>query len=70
MEALLLIGLLYFGFCVSDDTQEEVVEVAETVEDVAIATRPISKDAVNVSEVMALAEVLEAMADLQKEGGN
>jgi hypothetical protein len=70
MEALLLIGLLYFGFCVSDDTQEEVVEVAETVEDVAIATRPISKDAVNVSEVMALAEVLEAMADLQKEGEN
>lgn len=70
MEALLLIGLLYFGFCVSDDTQEEVVEVAETVEDVAIATRPISKDAVNISEVMALAEALEAMADLQKEGGS
>lgn len=70
MEALLLIGLLYFGFCVSDDKQEEVVEVAETVEDVAIATRPISKDAVNVSEVMALAEALEAMADLQKEGGS
>ena len=70
MEALLLIGLLYFGFCVSDDTQEEVVEVAETVEEVAIATQPISREAVNVSEVMALAEVLEAMADLQKDGRN
>jgi len=67
MEALVLIGLLYFGFCVSDDTQEEVVEVAETVEEVAIATHPISAEAVDVGEVMAIAEVLTKITKIQKD---
>jgi hypothetical protein len=53
----LVIGLLYFALC-----NEEVVE-----EEVVVTEAKIPKEAVNVEEVMAIAEVLTKISKIQKD---
>jgi len=56
----LVIGLLYFALC-----NEEVVEVVE--EEVVVTEAKIPDEAVNVEEVMAIAEVLTKISKIQKD---
>jgi len=53
----LVIGLLYFALC-----NEEVVE-----EEVVVTPATIPEQAVNVEEVMAIAEVLTKISKIQKD---
>ena len=53
----LVIGLLYFALC-----NEEVVE-----EEVVVTEAKTPKEAVNVEEVMAIAEVLTKISKIQKD---
>jgi hypothetical protein len=53
----LVIGLLYFALC-----NEEVVE-----EEVVVTPATIPEEAVNVEEVMAIAEVLTKISKIQKD---
>jgi len=53
----LVIGLLYFALC-----NEEVVE-----EEVVVTEAKIPEEAVNVEEVMAIAEVLTKISKIQKD---
>ena len=53
----LVIGLLYFALC-----NEEVVE-----EEVVVTEAKIPKEAINVEEVMAIAEVLTKISKIQKD---
>jgi len=53
----LVIGLLYFALC-----NEEVVE-----EEVVVTELKIPEEAVNVEEVMAIAEVLTKISKIQKD---
>jgi len=57
----LVIGLLYFALC-NEEVVEEVVE-----EEVVVTEAKIPDEAVNVEEVMAIAEVLTKISKIQKD---
>lgn len=68
METFLLLTALIFF--VDSQLQPPPIVVAPIEKDVKTQeVKEVPKDAVNVSEVMALKEILEKVADLQKKEG-
>lgn len=65
METFLVLTVLIFWLDSQIEPQPIVVPPIE--EDVKV--QEVSKDAVNVTEVMALKEILEKVVDLQKKEG-
>ena len=66
MEVLILLGLIYMLTpCPSIEMKEQMNEPTE--EQVVITSAKIPEEAVNVDEVMSIAEVLTAVTELQKD---
>jgi len=64
MELLVLIGLL---FLCTNTTEEAEIQPVEVVEEVTEKVEvPLSEKAVNVTEVMGLAEAFKALKELPK----
>jgi len=64
METFLILTILIFLADSQIESKEEVIPPVEKV-----VEKEISENAVNVTEVMALKEVLEKVVDLQKKEG-